>query len=284
MATGAQGGGRQWAIIGSVIVVLLALGGVYFYSHMKATSKPLAEVSSLETWLNSNGYDLLKPLRDDMPPGSLIKLNGSETLLVMSSAELFGEDASTTSPSTAPDVVWKTDQKLAGEGCLKMMPGLASAGLSGSGVTVSSVELKNLETETIPLAAVQAAAKDNATLKDALIKSDETMLVVVEVIRAGQVECNLTPTDGGNPNGKIDAERLKAAVGSHFEVTPAGKIVSTKPVYIGFKGVKRAQGSARPKPDGTVSEIRIENVPFGSVRRYRQQSVAKPEAKRAGRR
>ena len=104
MATGAQGGGRQWAIIGSVIVVLLALGGVYLYSYMKATSKPLAEVSSLETWLNYNGYDVFKPLRDDMPPGSLIKLNGSETLLVMSSAELFGENASTTSPSTAPDV------------------------------------------------------------------------------------------------------------------------------------------------------------------------------------
>ncbi len=279
MATGAQGGGRQWAIIGSVIVVLLALGGVYLYSYMKAT-KPLAEVSSLETWLNSNGYDLLKPLRDDMPPGSLIKLNGSETLLVMSSAELFGEDASTTSPSTAPDVVWETDQKLAGEGCLKMVPGLVSAGLSGSGVTVSSVELKNLETETIPLATIQAAVKDNEKLKDALIKSDHTTLVVVEVIRAGRVEWNLTAKDGGDLNETINAERLKAAVGSNFEVTSAGKIVSTKPVYIGFKGVKRAQGSARPRPDGTVSEIRIENVLFGSVRRYRQTS----DAKRAGRR
>ncbi len=247
---------------------------------MKATSKPLAEVSSLETWLNSNGYDLLKPLRDDMPPGSLIKLNGSETLLVISSAELFGEDASTTSPSTAPDVVWKTDQKLAGEGCLKMVPGLVSAGLSGSGVTVSSVELKNLETETIPLATVEAAVKDNEKLKEALIKSDQTTLVVIEVIRAGRVEWNLTAKDGGDLTGTINAERLKAAVGSNFEVTSAGKIVSTKPVYIGFKGVKRAQGSARPRSDGTVSEIRMENVLFGSVRRYRQQSVAKPKGKR----
>ena len=178
--------------------------GQFLYSYRKPTSTPLAEVSSLETWLNYNGYDVFKPLRDDMPAGSLIKLNGSKTLLVMSSAELFGENAPTTSRSTAPDVIWKTDQKLAGEGCLEMVPGLASAGLSGFGATISSVELKNLETETIPLATVQAAVKDNAKLKDALIKSDHTMLVVVEAIRAGQVEWNLTATDGGDLNGKID--------------------------------------------------------------------------------
>ncbi|MGO9467117.1 MAG: hypothetical protein ACLQIB_11955 [Isosphaeraceae bacterium] len=277
MATGAHGGGWQWAIIGSVIVVLLTLGGVYLYSNRKAT-KPLAEVSSLETWLTYNAYDVFKPLRDDMPPGTLIKLNGAETVLVMTSAELFGENATTTSRSTAPDVSWKTDQKLAGEGCLKMVPGLASAGLSNSGVAVSSVELKNIETETIPLDAVKAAVNDNEKLKDALIKSDQTMLVVVEAIRAGEVECNLTATDGGT----INAERVKAAVGSNFEVTSDGKIVSSKPLYLGFKGVKRAQGSARP--GSPVREIRIENVPLGSVRRYRQQSDAKSDAKGAGRR
>ena len=37
-------------------------------------------------------------------------------------------------------------------------------------------------------------------------------------------------------------------MGSHFEVTPAGKVVSTKPVYIGFKAVKhpRAQRGRGP--------------------------------------
>ena len=274
MATGVQGGGRQWAVIGSVIVVLLALGGIYLFSYRKATGKPLAEVSSLETWLTYNGYEVLKPLRDDTPAGSLIKLNGSETLLVMSSAELFGENAPTTSRSTAPDVSWKSDQKLEGEGCIEMVPGLASAGLSNSGVAVSSVELKNIETETIPLDSVKAAVNDNEKLKEALIKSDHTMLVVIEAIRAGEVECNLTSTDGG----RINAERVKAAVGSNFEVTSDGKIVSSKPLYLGFKGVKCAQGSARPgSPD---REIRLEQVPLGSVRRYRQEK----DAKRAGRR
>ena len=272
MATDAKGGGRQWAVIGSVIVVLLALGGIYLYSYKKSTSKPPAEVSSLETWLTNNGYDVYKPLRNDMPPGSLIKLNGSKTLLVMTSADLFGNNAPTILPSTAPDVSWKTDQKLAGEGSLEMVPGLASAGLSGSGVAVSSVELKNLETVTTPLATLQAAVKGNEKLKDALTKSDDTLLVVVEAIRAGQVECNLTVTDGGDLNGKINAERLKAAVGSNFEVKSVGKIVSIKPVYLGFKAAKLALVAT--VLGGPEREIKLEQIPLDSLRRLRQQSHA----------
>ena len=68
-------------------------------------------------------------------------------------------------------------------------------------------------------------------------------------------------------------------MGSNFEVKSVGKIVSTKPVYLGFKAVKRAQGSTG-RPGGPEREIRLEQVPLGIVRRYRQQS----DAKRAGKR
>jgi hypothetical protein len=264
---------KRWRIPIIILAgVALTFGIIYLVVFLKSSRKTPVEVTSLESWLTSNGYDLYKPLRNDMPPGSLIKFADSKTLLVMTAQDLYGQKSPTIEPSAAPDVSWQANQKFAGAGIVEMVPGLGSAGLSGSGVAVSTVELKNLETVTIPLDSLQAAVQGNAKLKDALAKNDETLLVVVEAIRAGQVECNLTSTDGADVKGKLDAERLKAAVGSNFEVRSTSRIVSTKPVYIGFKAAKVT--SVAKTLGGPERELKLEMLPLKNLQELKQSARA----------
>jgi hypothetical protein len=258
-----------WALSG-LIVVVLVLGFALFVMY----SRPPAyqATTAIESWLNENGFDMFRPFRDNLPPGTVIRLERRGQSLE-ATADVTGLTAQVhTARST--DAAWKIDSDLKGLADFRLIPGLSTARLREAGVAKVVVSIDKVMIYEIPLASLSDAVKDNATLKKIGTWNDPLLVLVGAVLEAGLFHCEFLTND----NARLDLEAAirsgkldKSDFGASYHINSEGKLESTFPILLGYRAYDlRSQalnlsGSAPSVVPPNELEKRQSDVPLAAL-------------------
>jgi hypothetical protein len=255
--------------IGLSVLVVFVGGFVAFVLW----PKPPANVSSIESWLNSNGFEMFRPFRDNVPPGSVLRIE-SFGQSIAATAEMVGLSA----PQVAnvPNISWKNESDLDSLATANLLPSAVITDAKEAGATGARVSIDGVTIHEIPLLKLSDAAKNNATLLRLTKDRDSRLVLVSSVLEAGSIRCEFFTRDSAKLDirGSVPAAALK--IGEDFRLTNEGALVSTVPLLLGYHasglGTQALSLGEQPTLAITLKPLSIEDVA------HRRESSVQPHS------
>lgn len=98
---------RRRRLLAVGLAVGIATVGVFLAIVLQQGPPGGVGVATVEAWLNDNGFDVFRPFRDNVPPGTLLRLEkrGQSIAVPLSDTALPAAD-----PARAAGISWQVDK------------------------------------------------------------------------------------------------------------------------------------------------------------------------------
>jgi len=125
--------------------LLVLVGG---FTVFVVWPRPPGNVSSIESWLNSNGYEIFRPFRDDVPPGTVLRVERFGQSVV-ATADMVGLSAP--QQANVADISWTIESDLESLGKSNILPAIMIGDLKEAGASGARVWIDEITIHEIPL-------------------------------------------------------------------------------------------------------------------------------------
>jgi hypothetical protein len=245
-----------------VATLLVLVGG---FAVFVVWPRPPGNVSSIESWLNSNGYETFRPFRDNVPPGTVLRIERFGQS-VAATADMVGLSAP--QKANAADISWTIESDLESLGKSNILPAIMIGDLKEAGASGARVSINEITIREIPLLQLSDAAKSNPALVRLTNDRDKSLVLVGSVLEAGSIRCEFFTRD----KAKLDLSKGNRGsafnFGQDFRLTSEGTLSSNVPLLLGYHGYGLGT-QALSLGEAPISAVRLTPLSIDDIARLR---------------
>jgi hypothetical protein len=240
-----------WIAVGLAVVV-----GALFIVFYVWSSRRTIDSSALDKELRAQGYEMFRPFRDDLTPGTIVRLKTAGQEIVLNAAAIGGLPAPQTGKS--PDRSWRVAVKLSGSGEAHVLSDLLGAGLEGIDAAEAVMTLTDVTVQSIPLKPLADTVRAHPDLLSDSAQRDKSIVIIHEILVAGKCKCEFHTKDGSKLNLKIKEKEGSLALAGAFTVSADGELVSNRPMPLGFKAYPLRSKSLDLDPESRRTRLEVD--------------------------